>query len=156
LVLNSILKKGRDPFELDGVCIPAMVFASARINFLSPVIPVVPETVVNPPVDGVSAPTVASFIAPPVMVTLCEIMLAIVAMFKKVLDLSKDGADGLTFQCNKNELRDFTSILRSITCELARALSPHNVAVGTTLTAYDQSFPSRLLLAARRTSLSAG
>ena len=46
-------------------------------------------------------------------------------MRRRGLSLSKGGAD-LTFQCNKNELRELHEHLRSATRDLARALSPHS------------------------------
>ena len=41
------------------------------------------------------------------------------------MDLSKGGSD-LTFQCNKKSSEDCTSILRSATHDLARALITHS------------------------------
>jgi len=60
-------------------------------------------------------------------------------------------------QCNKNgggktSSDNCTSILRSVTHDLARALIPHTAAaVGVAFTTHAHSAPSRLLLAAKRT-----
>jgi len=68
------------------------------------------------------------------------------------LDLSK-GGENLTYQCNKkNELRELHEHMYSASPATFHVRSARTAAaVGATLTTHAHSFPSRLLLAARRT-----